>query len=219
MSKPHRRSAGVSHHVRRMWEKTYEQTPYRDLPWFSPRPYYWVERAVRERWIRPGSRVLDVGCGAGTNSIFLARAGFRVAGVDLAPKAVAVARGRAARAGLQIDFRVADALRLPFPATSFGGAVDVGCFHTFDPPVRPAFAWELGRVLRPGARYALSWIGREHAASFGPPHRPGLDEVTHALEERFLFLRCEFHPGGRRAGPPHYTALLERRKRPRPPSR
>jgi SAM-dependent methyltransferase len=199
-----------------MWEETYRKTSYRELPWYSPRPYYWVVRAVRERWFRPGTRVLDVGCGAGTNSIFLARAGFRVHGVDLAPSAVAVARRRAKRAGVAIDFQAADALHLPFPPASFGGAIDVGCFHTFDPPLRSALARELARILRPGARYALSWIAREHSGPIGPPHRPGLDEVTKALEDRFLFLRCEFHSGGKRTGPSHFAALLERRTRPRP---
>jgi SAM-dependent methyltransferase len=211
--------AGVTDRAREAWEETYQKTPYRQLPWFSPRAYYWVVRAVRERWLRPGTRVLDVGCGAGTNSIFLARARFRVCGVDLAPMAVAAAKKRAARAGLVIDFRVGDVLRLPFPSGSFGGAIDVGCFHTFDPSLRPAFAQELGRVLRPEARYVLSWIAREHAGALGPPHRPGLDEVTQALEDQFKFLRCEFHEGTRTTGPPHFTALLERRARPRPPPR
>jgi SAM-dependent methyltransferase len=201
-----------------MWEETYRRTPYRELPWFSPRPYYGVVRAVRERWLRPGTRVLDVGCGAGTNSIFLARAGFRVRGVDLAPVAIAVARRRAKRARLTIDFQVADALRLPFPSASFGGAVDVGCFHTFDPRLRPALARELARVLRPGARYVLSWIAREHSGSSGPPHRPGLDEVAKALEDQFSFLRCEFRRGTRTEAA-HFTALLERRSGPRPPAR
>jgi len=201
-----------------MWEETYQRTPYRELPWFSPRPYPGVVRAVRERWFRPGTQVLDVGCGAGTNSIFLARAGFRVRGVDLAPAAIAAAGKRAKRAGLRIDFRVADVLHLPFPTASFGGAIDVGCFHTFDPGLRPAFARELARVLRPGARYVLSWIAREHSGPHGPPHRPGLDEVTQALEDRFSFLRCEFHRETRSESA-HFTAILERRPRPRPPLR
>ncbi len=148
MTPQSRPSVEVPHRVRRMWEETYERTSYRDLPWFSPRPYYWVVRAVRERWLRPGARVLDVGCGAGTNSIFLARRGFRVSGVDLAPAAIAVAKKRATRAGLTVDFQVADALRLPFPTASFGGAVDVGCFHTFDLHLRPAFSREMARILR-----------------------------------------------------------------------
>jgi len=218
MSSRIRPLAEVPHRVRKMWEETYRQTSYRELPWFSPRPYAWVVRAARERWFRPGTRVLDVGCGAGTNSIFLARAGFRVSGVDLAPVAVAVARRRAKRAGVAIDFQAADVLRLPFPSASFGGAIDVGCFHTFDRRHRPAYARELARVLRPGARYVLSWIAREHSGRLGPPHRPGLDEVTAALEDRFSFLRCEFHRGTRTEAA-HFTGLLERRSRPRPPAR
>jgi SAM-dependent methyltransferase len=197
------------------WKRTYERTPYRDLPWFSSRPYGWVRENVVAGAFRPGSRILDLGCGAGTNSLFLARSRFRVSGIDLAPGAIEAARSRAARAGLRADFRVGDALRLPFTDGAFAGAIDVGCFHTLPLRLRTAYAAELARVLRPGGTYLLSWVAREYQEPMGPPHRPSLEEVTRALESRFVFHRTEFSLGWR-ARLPAYHARLERRMTPQP---
>lgn len=209
---------GLPEGLQRQWGETYRRTHYRDLPWFSTHPYSWLRRGVKEGWFRPGTRVLDVGCGAGTNALFLARSGFRASGTDLAPAAIEAARGRAARLRLKVDFRVGDALRLPYPEHYFGGLVDVGCFHTLPPELRRSYSQELGRVLRPGGKYLVSWVAREAASRFGPPHRPSLEEATAAFEKEFLFLRTEYE----NSGPgtlTTYHALLERRAAPQPPPR
>jgi SAM-dependent methyltransferase len=213
-----RDSAALPKDMRDAWAKTYQETPYRELPWFSPRPYPWVRQAVNAGWFRRGSRVLDVGCGAGTNAMFLSESGFRAAGIDVAPKAIEAARRRAERLGLTADFQVADALRLPFAKGYFGGLIDVGCFHTLPTRLRGAYSRELARVLRPGGRYALSWVAREHAEMLGPPHRPSVEETAAAFEHDFQFLRTEYHNGSRWAIPA-YSALLERRSTPQPKPR
>lgn len=202
--------AGTDEREKRRWAEVYEETPYRELPWFSARPFLWVERAVTDRWIQRGRRVLDVGCGAGTNSLYLASSGYRVSGIDLAPAAIASGVRRAERRHLKVDFRTGDALAIPFPKGSFAGAIDIGCFHTLPPSERKRYAGELARVVRPRGRFALAWVAREHTASLGPPHRPSLDEVAGTFEADFQFLRTEFLPGqwGRI---PAYGALLERR--------
>jgi SAM-dependent methyltransferase len=166
----------------------------------------------------PGSRVLDIGCGAGTNALFLARAGFRASGIDLAPGAIRAAQSRARRGKLDVEFRVGDALRLPFRRANFGGLVDIGCFHTLPVRLRGQYAGEASRVLRPGGRFALAWVAREFSGAFGPPHRLSVEEVTEALERQFVFLKVEFSPGGRDRLP-SYGALLERRRHPQPPAR
>lgn len=208
---------------RAQWQSTYAKTSYTDLPWFSPKPYPWVEQAVRERWWHSGTRVLDLGCGAGTNSLFLARSGFEVSGVDIADGAIQAARDRSSRAKIEVDFRVGDVLDLPYPDGYFGGAIDIGCFHTLPIRMRKAYSEELARVLRPRRSFALSWVAREHRAPLGPPHRPSVEEVAEALEDNFLFRGVEFRPSasGRqvKGGLPVYCALLGRRSFPRPPRR
>lgn len=215
--------AGISRRSREEWQETYERTPYHELPWFSPRPYPWVELAVKERWWRPGTRILDVGCGAGTNALFLARSGFKVSGLDVAAGAIESAKARASAAGLTVDFRVGDALDLPYGPRVFGGAIDIGCFHTLPVRFRRRYARELARVLRPRRSFALSWVAREHGSPLGPPHRPSLEEVASAFEDEFLFLRTEYRPSatGRRSpgAPPVYCAHLARRSFRRPPRR
>lgn len=202
-----------------MWRATYARAAYHALPWFDPDPSPQVVRAVDERFLPPRAAVLDVGCGAGSNVLYLARMGFESHGVDLSPDAIRAATQRAHEEGLDVDLRVGDVLDLPFPRGRFAGAIDNGCFHTLPVRRRPDYAGELARVLRPGGVFVLSWIGREHTGAQGPSHRPSLAEVTAALEQQFLFVRSEFHSAAQRQGPAVYDAWLVRRTEPQPPPR
>ncbi|MGH7356878.1 MAG: class I SAM-dependent methyltransferase [Candidatus Rokuibacteriota bacterium] len=67
----------------------------------------------------PGARVLDVGCGAGREALGLARIGYRVTGIDLAPAMVEAARRLAAEAGLSIEFRAQNVMDLEDPPGSW----------------------------------------------------------------------------------------------------
>jgi SAM-dependent methyltransferase len=108
-------------------------------------------RALDAGWLGAPGRVLDLGCGLGSELAFLACRGFRGVGVDLSPVALAraVARHPAVR------FVRADALHLPFAAGVFDLAIDRGCFHYLLTPDRPAYAAEAARVLAPGGRLFL----------------------------------------------------------------
>ncbi len=77
-------------------------------------------------------RALDLGCGTGTNSIYLARHGLTVVGVDFSAKAIATARDKTRRAGVAVDFRSADVTRLDFLTEPYDLVLDIGCFHAID---------------------------------------------------------------------------------------
>ena len=66
-----------------------------------------------------GKRVLDVGCGAGTDLVRFAKAGALVTGVDISSAAIDLARANFAQQGLQADLRVADGEHLPFADGTF----------------------------------------------------------------------------------------------------
>ena len=95
-----------------------------------------------------GRRVLEVGCGAGTDLARFAKGGAIVTGVDIAPSAVALARQNFAQQGLQGEFREADGEHLPFPDASFDFVYAHGIVqYTSDDQAAVA---ECRRVLVPG---------------------------------------------------------------------
>lgn len=207
---------GSSARDRAQWRATYQESPYDELPWFEPGPSPQVQLAVESGFLLKGGSVLDIGCGAGSNLLYLARNGFSVHGVDLSPGAVAAARSRAAEAHLEIQVQEGDALALPFPDASFDALIDNGCFHTIPLGRRARYAEEVHRVLRREGRFVLSWVAREHVGPRGPRHRPSLREVTTLLESRFLFVRTGFQLPRESGEPPTYFAFLSRRTEPYP---
>jgi ubiquinone/menaquinone biosynthesis C-methylase UbiE len=97
-----------------------------------------------------GLRVLEIGCGVGTDGLQFARAGAIYTGVDLTDAAVELARKNFATAGLPGEFRVADAERLDFPDESFDIVYSHGVLH-HTPDIEAAVK-EVHRVLKPGGR-------------------------------------------------------------------
>jgi ubiquinone/menaquinone biosynthesis C-methylase UbiE len=103
--------------------------------------------------IPPGSRMLDVGCGAGQIAIPAARAGVQVTGVDIATNWIEQARARAVAEGLTARFDEGDAEKLPYPDASFD--VVVSLIGAMFAPRPERVAAELVRVCRPGGRIIM----------------------------------------------------------------
>ena len=126
--------------------------------------------------LRPGESVLDVACGTGNLAIPAARAGARVAGIDIAPNLIAEARVEARTAGCAIAFEVGDAEALPYDDGQFDTTVTMfGAMFAYRPERAAA---ELLRVTRPGGRVAMAnwtpegFVGRmlrAHTAVVPPP--------------------------------------------------
>jgi ubiquinone/menaquinone biosynthesis C-methylase UbiE len=141
------------------------------------------ERAFRRRLVagldlRPGQRVLDVGCGTGTFAIMLAAAapGAAVVGVDVDPRILARARNKAARAGAAVEWVLGSALDLPFPASSFDRVTSSLMLHHLTTPEKRTALASIRRVLRPG--------GALHVADFGRP-RSAYTRLAAALFRHF----------------------------------
>ena len=101
---------------------------------------------------KPGMAVLDVGCGTGVTSLALAGAGAKVTGLDISKPMLALARQRAAEAGLSISFVEADASAYAF-APEFDLIFSRFGVMFFDAPVA-AFA-NMRKALKPGGRMAF----------------------------------------------------------------
>jgi SAM-dependent methyltransferase len=103
---------------------------------------------------RPDEEILDVATGTGWTARNVARAGARVTGVDISSELLAAARNLSAHVRPRIEFRTADAERLPFPDGSFDGVIST--FGVMFAQNQKQAAAELGRVCRKGGRLALS---------------------------------------------------------------
>ncbi len=96
-----------------------------------------------------GKRVLEYGCGPGSQSFELAKRGAHVTGIDISPVAIEIARAEAERQGVEATFAVMDAERTTFPDGSFDLIVGGAILHHLD--LDRAYA-ELARLLAPGGR-------------------------------------------------------------------
>ncbi|MBW2268487.1 MAG: methyltransferase domain-containing protein [Deltaproteobacteria bacterium] len=127
------------------------------LPFYDPLLRLLGEERIKETLIeaadiRPGQRVLDLGCGTGTLALMIRERcpEAEVIGLDPDPKALAIARSKAERAGAAVEWRQGFADDLPFEDGSFDRVVSSLVFHHLPPDVVRAALPELRRVLEPG---------------------------------------------------------------------
>ncbi len=97
--------------------------------------------------------ILDAGCGTGLNGLILSEQGNRVVGVDIANKAIKIAKERADREGALLYPIIGDMERLPFQNASFDVCFCGWVLHHF--PDLPHVIGELRRVVKPGGKIAL----------------------------------------------------------------
>jgi SAM-dependent methyltransferase len=118
--------------------------------WHLSEPSPELLRAIADGWL-VGRRVLDIGCGLGTEVGYLASLGRSAVGIDLSLAALR----RAATMHATARFAAGDVLHVPFRDRSFGAALDRGCFHYLAPHDRRAYADEVRRVTGAGGRLLL----------------------------------------------------------------
>lgn len=192
------------------WDKRYEG---RDLPWDTGRHDRELERTVDERRI-PCGRALEVGCGTGSNAIWLARRGFRVTAVDISAVAISQAADRARQAGVQVDLAAADILKDPIPNAPFDFVFDRGAFHSLGSAEdRAACARIVHRMLADGGMW-FSLMGNADGPErdIGPPQL-SVREIAAAVEGSFeiLGLRTVFFDSDNPDRPRAWACLMRRR--------
>jgi arsenite methyltransferase len=117
--------------------------------------------------LEPGERVLDLGSGAGTDSLVAAQmvgAEGRVTGVDMTPEMLTKARAAAAEmAAANVEFIESEAEHLPFPDRSFDVVISNGVIDLI--PDKDAVFSELHRVLVPGGRLQIADVTIQNPVS------------------------------------------------------
>jgi SAM-dependent methyltransferase len=191
------------------WDERYRTG---NIPWQTAKPSAELVRVVTEDAIAP-CRAIDLGCGLGTHSLWLARQGFDVTGVDVSALAIERARPMAAVAGVGVRFLKADLLDPPNLGGPYGFLFDRGCYHVVRAIDVRRYLQTLERVTQPGS-LGLVLAGNANEPRTGPPvvtedeirgELGGLFEIVRLRE--FRFDPTETDPGR----PLGWSCLLRRR--------
>ncbi|MBG9455607.1 methyltransferase [Lysinibacillus sphaericus] len=137
----------------KFWNEFYDQT-FEKIPFFINKPDENLVSYLEEKMIRP-NKVLELGCGAGRNAIYLAKQGCSVVGVDLSDKALQWAQRRVDEANVNVELICANIFELNLQEESFDFIYDSGCFHHIAPHRRVTYIELIRKLLKPNGYFAL----------------------------------------------------------------
>lgn len=192
------------------WNQRYETG---STPWDSGLPSLELRRVIKEADVQP-CRVLELGCGTGTNALLLVRLGFDVTAVDLSPLAIEKAKEKASKAGVEVSWMCRDVCSIEKPDQTYPLVFDRGCFHCIrrDVGVECILA-TLERVTATGSRLILLTGNANEKRDHGPP---GLfeEDIRNDLGGLFEINQLRpfrFEDEGGAPGPLGWSCLATRR--------
>jgi SAM-dependent methyltransferase len=177
----------------------------------------WQDPKVRERWeampplpeavdmadrlgTEGGRRVIDIGCGLGRHTVYLAARGFEVTATDNAPAALAACKANLEEAGLTANVIETEMTHYPFPDGHFDGALGSHVIHHTDRATLERILGEITRTLAPGGYFVWvtptprhmycgrgteiepgTWVDPDHPEGAIPHHYSTEEEVRELL--------------------------------------
>jgi 2-polyprenyl-3-methyl-5-hydroxy-6-metoxy-1,4-benzoquinol methylase len=152
--------------IREQMDSIYRDLPLENIPWNMSEPPQLMVEAVKDGAIH-GGPIVDLGCGAGNHSVWLAKQGFDVTGLDISEEAIKHAEDLARSNRVSCRFFARDLLGdLTEFHGSFCGAIDWEVLHHIFPDDRAKFVRNVHDLLRPKGAY-LSVCFSEKDAAFG----------------------------------------------------
>lgn len=145
----------MSTHEKETFLQTYDWvTSWEQLPWAHDEPTLFLAEICAKR---PAGKALDIGCGAGTDSVYLAQQGWEVTSLDFMSKALEFTQQRAREAGVEVTPVEADITTWD-PPHQYDLVLDHGLLHNMDPVRYPAYRERvLGAIVDQGDFVLLHW--------------------------------------------------------------
>lgn len=161
-----------------------------DLPWHRDRPDGFIMEVVEKRG-KPG-RALDLGCGTGVFSVWLAKQGYEVTGLDFIPQAIEMSKDRSAREGVQVNWINTDLLSWTVRG-QFDVIVDSGCLHSLIGGDVSRYKEQLLRWLAPEGDYVLGHFGKRHLLDWRPigPKRRTREQLVQLFAPELAVIKHE----------------------------
>jgi SAM-dependent methyltransferase len=147
------------------WDERYRTG---DTPWDTGRPSSELQRVIAEEQIQP-YLAIELGCGTGSNAVWLAMQDYEVTAADLSPLAIAQARERAEGVGARVRFLVADVLAPPDLGGPYQFFFDRGCYHVVRRESAAKYLDTLKAITQPGTLGLVLTGNAREAHEPGPP--------------------------------------------------
>ncbi len=167
------------------WDKIYNEQSTAEIPWNFEKIPAWFSEIIESGWIQSG-KTLDVGCGLGNYSNYLAENGFDVLGVDFSKEAITKDKEKFKKDNLR--FEECDALNLKSILDSenpemFDFVIDISLLHHIKPEDRKKYAESVAGVSRTGTKVLVSCFSESDPVFEGQKafHNPDTDTVTYVL--------------------------------------
>jgi ubiquinone/menaquinone biosynthesis C-methylase UbiE len=136
------------------WNRIYRNHSVEALPWELGKPRKVLVDLIEKGQIKKG-KTLDTCCGAGTNTLYLAKKGFQVTGIDISSKAIEYSKEKARKTNIKVRFQIQNFLNLQFKDEELNFAFDMGCFHHVLVKDRSTYIKGVNRVFKTGGSYLM----------------------------------------------------------------
>jgi len=191
------------------WNRRYREA---DVPWDSGLPSAELRRFIESETPSRGA-ALEIGCGTGTNAVYLAQQGFDVTAIDVSPLAIEQAEAKARTAQVSVRFICGDIATLELDG-AFEFLFDRGCYHCVRRAgLLPQYLRAVARFMQAGSQWLVLCGNADDTAPGGPPKLTAAQVVADfeplCRIERIAAFR--FEDAGGVPGPLGWSCLLSRR--------
>lgn len=192
------------------WDEVYRNYPLDQLGWELGKPRPILEHYMEKGLLPRGNNALDLCCGAGTNTIYLAQNGFDVTGIDISKTAIEIAKKKAKEAKVKINFLLESFVDLSFSDGKFDFVFDMGCFHHVKVEEREKFIAGVHHVIRSGCVYLLTCFSYRNGPGW---NHFTLQQLTDLFSKFFTLIEIRDYPSLEGDGVVRYffTILMEKK--------
>lgn len=191
------------------WDNRYATA---NTPWDSGLTSKELRRVLDELQLSSG-RALELGCGSGTNAVYLAQRGFDVTAVDFAPLAIERAQKLAAAHGVTVTWQCHDVCNFTAPNAPYDFLFDRGCYHCARRVDLAGYLQTLEHATAVGSRYLVLTGNANEKREPGPPtlHEHEIRGELGGLFDVEWIRPFHFEDAGEVQGPLGWSCLLRRK--------
>ena len=174
-------------------KKIFKKNNNSNVAWKTNEPTKFVVYCFKYGLIKNGDKVIDIGCGFGRNSNWLAFNEVNVTAVNISDEEIKIARREADKLGVSPKYTTGNFLKVNFNGELFNVALDIGCSHMLPKIDQLAFADKVASIIRHGGYLIYFGFSKKHPA-YDPDKKRvmyrDLDDLLEMYGKNFEVLNC-----------------------------